>query len=83
VEAEVSGALRPSRVRHGLEKARARGAFALFVVGDAARAARVRRTLRADGWGPDRAQVWTLPGGPPDGGATSQDGKAPEPCTAS
>ena len=62
VEAEVSGALRPARVRHGLEKARARGAFALFVVGDAARASRVRRTLRAEGAGVDRAQVWTLRG---------------------
>jgi hypothetical protein len=60
VEAEVSGALRPARIRHGLEKARARGAFALFVVGDAARAGRVRRTLRCEGVAVDRAQVWTL-----------------------
>jgi hypothetical protein len=60
VEAEVSGALRPARIRHGLEKARRRGAFALFVVGDAARAAKVRRTLRAEGATIAQAQVWTL-----------------------
>jgi hypothetical protein len=63
VEAEVSGALRPARLRHGLGKARARGAFALFVVADASRAARVRRTLRTEGLGPSSAQVWTLPPG--------------------
>jgi hypothetical protein len=60
IEAEVSGALRPERVRHGWQKALARGAFALFVVGDAGRARRVRATLRAIPVGPDRAQVWTL-----------------------
>lgn len=60
VEAEVSGALRPERIRRGWSKASARGAFALFVVGDAGRAGRVRRTLRALALGPDRAQVWTL-----------------------
>ncbi len=65
IEAEVSGALRPERIRHGLRKATARDAFALFVVGNADRAARVRRVLRAVGLRPDRAQVWTLgPGGP-------------------
>ena len=62
VEAEVSGALRPERIRHGWRKADARGAFALFVVGDAARARKVRSTLRELGVGRDRAQVWTLPG---------------------
>ncbi len=61
LEAEVSGALRPARIRHGYLKARARGAFVLFLVADARRAARVRRTLRSGGVGPDRAQVWTLP----------------------
>jgi hypothetical protein len=61
LEAEVSGADRPARIRHGYLKARARGAFALFLVADARRAARVRRTLRSNGVGPDRAQVWTLP----------------------
>jgi hypothetical protein len=60
VEAEVSGALRPERVRHGVRKALARGAFVLFVVGDAHRARRVRTVLRAMGLGVDRAQVWTL-----------------------
>ena len=64
VEAEVSGALRPERIRHGWRKASARGAFALFVVGDAARARKVRTTLRGLGIGPDRAQVWTLRGAP-------------------
>ena len=60
VEAEVSGALRPERVRHGLQKARNRQAFVLFLVGDAAKAARIRRTLKLEGLRPDRAQVWTL-----------------------
>ena len=60
VEAEVSGALRPERVRRGFRKAAAHGAYALFVVGDAARARRVRSALRAMNVGPDRAQVWTL-----------------------
>jgi hypothetical protein len=66
VEVEVSGALRPERVRRGWRKASRRGAFALFVVGDAGRAHRVRATLRGLGVGPDRAQVWTLslPGRP-------------------
>ncbi|MGA7476693.1 MAG: hypothetical protein WBW47_05675 [Thermoplasmata archaeon] len=60
VEAEVSGALRPERVRHGVRKALHRGAFVLFVVGDAHRARRVRSVLREMGLGVDRAQVWTL-----------------------
>jgi hypothetical protein len=60
LEAEVTGALRPERIRRGWSKANARGAFALFVVGDAERSRRVRRTLRSLGLRPDRAQVWTL-----------------------
>ncbi len=60
VEAEVSGALRTERIRRGVAKALKREAFPLFLVGDARRAARVRRTLRALGLGPNRAQVWTL-----------------------
>ena len=60
VEAEVSGALRADRVRHGVRKAVRAGAFALFVVSDARRARRVRTVLRAMGLGVDRAQVWTL-----------------------
>jgi len=60
VEAEVSGALRPERVRHGVRKALARGAFILFVVSDAPRARRVRSVLRAMGLGIDQAQVWTI-----------------------
>ena len=65
IEAEVSGALRSERIRHGWRKAASRGAFALFVVGDAGRARKVRTTLRALGIGPDRAQVWTLKCGEP------------------
>jgi len=60
VEAEVSGALRSDRIRRGWRKAEGRGAFALFVVGDARRARRVTATVRALGVGPDRARVWTL-----------------------
>jgi len=74
VEAEVSGALRPARIRHGLAKATTRGAFALFVVGDPDRARRVRKALRACGVGPDRGQVWTLRAGT---GPCPRDGKAP------
>lgn len=81
VEAEVSGALRPERVRHGVAKARARGAFVLFVVGDAGRAARVRRTLRAEGLRPDHAQVWTL--GPPSCGRADGDAQGPKLPTGS
>ena len=72
VEAEVSGALRPERVRHGVEKAVRRGAFVLFVVGDAHRARRVRTVLRAMGLGVDRAQVWTLTVPPGTGGAARE-----------
>lgn len=79
VEAEVSGALRPARVRHGLAKARARGAFALFVVGDAGRAAKVRRTLRAEGASVRDAQVWTLRGGPVGRDGSPRDGKPRDP----
>jgi hypothetical protein len=60
VEAEVSGALRPARIRHGVRKAERAGAFPLFLVADAARARRVRSTLRGLGLGPREAQVWTL-----------------------
>jgi Helicase HerA, central domain len=60
VEAEVSGALRAERIRRGCAKAFAHDAFPLFVVGDAARARRVRSVLRSLGLRPDRAQVWTL-----------------------
>jgi hypothetical protein len=60
VEAEVSGALRPDRLRRNLSKARARGTFALFLVGDAARARRVRVVLAAEGAGRAEACVWTL-----------------------
>jgi hypothetical protein len=60
VEAEVSGALRAERVRHGVRKALHQEAFVLFVVGDARRARHVRSVVRGMGLGPDRAQVWTL-----------------------
>jgi hypothetical protein len=63
VEAEVSSALRAERIRRDWRKAEARGAYALFVVGDARRARRVQGALRALGVGPDRARVWTLPTG--------------------
>ena len=67
IEVEVSGALRSERVRRGWRKARDREAFALFVVGDPARARKIRSTLRSLSVGPDRAQVWTvrLPYRPP------------------
>jgi hypothetical protein len=61
VEAEVSGALRPERVRHGWSKVAGRGGFVLFVVGDPVRARRVKSVLERLGVGRDRAQVWTLP----------------------
>jgi hypothetical protein len=60
VEAEVSGALRPERIRHGLRKARSNGAFALFLVPDAARARRVRSVLASARAGRETAAVWTL-----------------------
>ena len=70
VEVEVSGATRLDRIRHGLEKARRRGSYALFVVGTAEHAARVRRSLRTLGAGSEVAQVWRLGAGRP-----SRDGK--------
>ncbi len=60
VEAEVSGALLPERIRHGCSKAAGRGAFVLFVVGDPVRARRVRGTLDRAQVARGRAQVWTL-----------------------
>jgi Type IV secretion-system coupling protein DNA-binding domain len=80
VEAEVSGALRAERVRHGWQKARSRGAYALFVVGDGGRAARIRRVLGALGVGRDRAQVWVLPVAPRPLTDAGRDGKAPGGC---
>ena len=65
VEAEVSGALRAERIRHGVSKAVARGAYALFLVGDATRARRVRTVLEREGVTRATAHVWTLP--PPGG----------------
>ncbi len=61
VEAEVSGADRPERIRRGLAKAESAGAFALFLVADPRRARRVRTLLERLGVGRDRAAVWTLP----------------------
>ena len=60
VEAEVSGALRPDRIRHGWSKVSGRGAFVLFVVGEPGHARRVRGVLGTLRVGRDRAQVWTL-----------------------
>lgn len=62
VEAEVSGALRRERIRHGLRKASRHDAFALFLVADSIRARRVQAVLREEGVGIDRAQVWILAG---------------------
>ncbi|MCI4372353.1 MAG: hypothetical protein L3K02_01720 [Thermoplasmata archaeon] len=75
LEAEVSGALRPERIRRGWSKAKARGAFALFLVGDARRARRIRATLLDLGLGPDQAQVWTL--GPTTNARARGAGTAP------
>lgn len=58
VEAEVSGARRPERIRRGLAKARSQGAFVLFVVGDPDRARCVRRALAGRARGD--AAVWVL-----------------------
>ncbi|MCI4322165.1 MAG: hypothetical protein L3K05_07670, partial [Thermoplasmata archaeon] len=75
VEAEVSGAVRPDRIRRNLQKARDRGTFALFVVGDAVRAGRIRGVLESEGAGRSEAQVWTLrrarPAAQAAGGAAS------------
>jgi hypothetical protein len=60
VEAEVSGALRPERVRHGVRKAERANAYVLFLASDARRARRIRTALRTIGAGRDRAGVWTL-----------------------
>jgi hypothetical protein len=82
LEAEVSGALRPERLRRGWAKARVREAFLLFLVGDPARARRVRATLGSLGLRPDRAQVWTLgprwtPRGPPERSARGEAVNSP------
>lgn len=60
VEAEVSGALRAERIRHGCRKAMRDGAYVLFLVGDASRARRVKSVLHDLSLGRDRAQVWTI-----------------------
>jgi Helicase HerA, central domain len=60
VEAEVSGALRAERIRHGLRKASSHHAFALFLVSNDQRGNRVRAVLRSAGVFPHRAQVWVL-----------------------
>jgi len=60
VEAEVSGALRPDRVRRNLAKASDQGHFALFLVADPARARRIRTVLAEAAAGIGTAQVWTL-----------------------
>ena len=60
VEAEVSGAERPERIRRDVEKARAAGAFLILAVGDPVRARRVRATLGRLRVDRQDAQVWTL-----------------------
>jgi DNA helicase HerA-like ATPase len=61
LEAEVSGAERPERIRRGYQKAERAGAVVVFLVADARRARRVRATLARVGADPRRARVWTLP----------------------
>ncbi|HYK93894.1 MAG TPA: hypothetical protein VEY07_07635 [Thermoplasmata archaeon] len=61
LEAEVSGAERPDRIRHGLAKAARAGAFALFLVADARRGRRVREVLLRSGAARGSWAVWTLP----------------------
>lgn len=61
IEAEVSGADRSERIRRGFEKAETAKAFALFLVGDARRARRVREVLHRSGAPHARWAVWTLP----------------------
>ena len=61
LEAEVSGALRADRIRHGIDKARAAQAAVLFLVGDATRARRVRRLLAEARCDRTEGRVWTLP----------------------
>jgi hypothetical protein len=61
LEAEVSGAGRPDRIRHGLRKGRAAGAFTLFLVSSAERARRIRRVLAVAEGGRHEAGVWVLP----------------------
>jgi hypothetical protein len=81
IEAEVSGALRPDRIRRNLAKSQARGTFPLFLVADPDRARRVRAVLSVEGLGPRDAQVWTLrrareAAQPAGGGAGSGGGAA-------
>lgn len=61
VEAEVSGADRPERVRRDLDKGRRAGAFVLFLVPDARRARRVRAHADRSPSSAGAWSVWTLP----------------------
>lgn len=60
LEAEVSEAERPERIRRGYRKAERAHAFALFLVADARRARRVRDVLGRIPAEPRRCGVWTL-----------------------
>lgn len=60
LEAEVSGADRPERIRYDLRKGRTAGAHVLFLVGDPGRAGKVRRALGATGASRTDWSVWTL-----------------------
>lgn len=79
VEAEVSGALRSDRIRHGLVKARRTDAYALFVVSTSFRARAVRRVLERRNAYPHLAQVWTLRRvvASSSGGAPPSNGEGP------
>jgi hypothetical protein len=63
LEAEVSGADRRVRIRRGVHKAARHGAYILFLVGDARRAARVRAVLHELGVGREAGGVWTFSAG--------------------
>ncbi len=70
IEAEVSGADRPDRIRRDVEKARSRSAFLVVVVSRPERARKVRAMLDRLRVRREDAQVWTLP-------AARRDGPAP------
>ena len=87
IEAEVSGALRPDRIRRNLEKAREERRHVLFVVGDPARARRIRAIVADAGANREEVTVWTIrpagaaaqaagAGGSGSGGAATRDGEA-------
>jgi RNA 2',3'-cyclic 3'-phosphodiesterase len=81
VEAEVSGADRPDRLRHDLAKGRRAGACVLFAVGTPARSRRVRAVLREAGASSSEARVWLLraPAAPAEEESSSPPPPSPGP----